>query len=59
MERHLASRKIDEAVEADEDPYELKSRAYEIATKKSLRVKPAKKASKPQNKAKKARSKRK
>lgn len=52
-------KKIDEAVEAGEDPYELQSRAYEIANKKSKRVKPAKKAPKPQSKAKKARPKRK
>lgn len=59
LECQAASRKIDEAVEAGEDPYELQSRAYELASKKS-RVKPAKKAPKQQNKAaKKGRSKRK
>ncbi|KAL3142332.1 hypothetical protein ABBQ38_002672 [Trebouxia sp. C0009 RCD-2024] len=52
-------KKIDEAVEAGKDPYELQSRAYEIASKRSSRVKPTKKALKPQGKAKKARSKRK
>ena len=59
LERQVAFRKIDEAVDAGEDPYELQSRAYELASKKS-RVKPAKKALKQQSKsAKKPRSKRK
>ena len=59
QEHQIASRKIDEAVDAGEDPYELQSRAYELASKKS-RAKPAKKAPKKQSKsAKKPRSKRK